>query len=116
MQLQMQMDHGLFKVLQPLGIKRTYYQNAFSSKEEPCSFEEAKRAKRQVQEVHGGKEPVSVKTETIDVGDASVRLVLVGLLHMSPKETGDDGYKQNIHHTNEDNKDGELPDDVCHNA
>ncbi len=68
-----------------------------------------KKAKTQYKKFHGGKDPVSIKTEKIDVGDVWYSLgPCWSIGYMSPKETGDDEQKY-IHHTNEDSKDGNFP-------
>ena len=78
-------------------------------KKNPAPSKKLKRAKDKYKKFHGGKEPVSVKTETIDVGDVWYALgPCWSIGYMSPKETGDDEQKY-IHHTNEDSKDGNFP-------
>ena len=78
-------------------------------KKNPAPSKKLKRAKDKYKKFHGGKEPVSVKTEKIDVGDVWYALgPCWSIGYMSPKETGDDEQKY-IHHTNEDSKDGNFP-------
>ncbi len=78
-------------------------------KKNPAPSKKLKRAKDKYKKFHGGKEPVSVKSETIDVGDVWYALgPCWSIGYMSPKETGDDEQKY-IHHTNEDSKDGNFP-------
>ena len=78
-------------------------------KKNPAPSKKVKRAKDKYKKFHGGKEPVSVKTEKIDVGDVWYALgPCWSIGYMSPKETGDDEQKY-IHHTNEDSKDGNFP-------
>ena len=68
-----------------------------------------KKAKQAYKKFHGGKEPVEMKKETIDVGDVWYALgPCWSIGYMSPKETGEDDQKY-IHHTNEDSKDGNFP-------
>ena len=78
-------------------------------KKNPSHPKKLKRAKDKYKKFHGGKEPESVKTEKIDVGDVWYALgPCWSIGYMSPKETGDDEQKY-IHHTNEDSKDGNFP-------
>ena len=78
-------------------------------KKNPAPSKKLKRAKDKYKKFHGGKDPVSVKSETIDVGDVWYALgPCWSIGYMSPKETGDDEQKY-IHHTNEDSKDGNFP-------
>lgn len=80
-----------------------------SVKNNPAPSKKLKRAKDKYKKFHGGKDPVSVKSETIDVGDVWYALgPCWSIGYMSPKETGDDEQKY-IHHTNEDSKDGNFP-------
>ena len=67
------------------------------------------KAKQAYKKFHGGKEPVEMKKETIDVGDVWYALgPCWSIGYKSPKETGEDDQKY-IHHTNEDSKDGNYP-------
>ena len=78
-------------------------------KKNPAPSKKLKRAKDKYKKFHGGKDPVSVKSEKIDVGDVWYALgPCWSIGYMSPKETGDDEQKY-IHHTNEDSKDGNFP-------
>jgi 8-oxo-dGTP diphosphatase len=68
-----------------------------------------KQAKKKYKKFHGGKEPVDVHTESIDIGDVWYALgPCWSIGYMSPKETGDEEQKY-IHHVNEDSKDGNFP-------
>lgn len=68
-----------------------------------------RKAKQAYKKFHGGKEPVEMKKETIDVGDVWYALgPCWSIGYKSPKETGEDDQKY-IHHTNEDSKDGNYP-------